>query len=211
VNLSDLRRHYTYAGLSETDLRPSPFDQFAIWFREAIGANLCEPNAMTLATCTPDGEPDARVVLLKEFDERGLVFYTNYDSVKGRQLEANPRAALLFHWCEMERQVRVSGTVIHVSDEEADAYFRSRPEGSRLGAWASAQSTPISSRELLEQQYEEVAKRFSGSAIPRPPHWGGFRVIPLRWEFWQGRSSRLHDRLCYVLEDSAWRIVRLSP
>jgi pyridoxamine 5'-phosphate oxidase len=211
VNISDLRRNYTMAGLSEQDLSPSPFTQFAVWFEQAVAAGICEPNAMTLATATADGMPSARIVLLKGFDERGFVFYTNYESAKGREMERNPQAALVFHWCELERQVRIAGTVERVSAEESDAYFHSRPPGSRLGAWASAQSQVVPSREFLEAEFQAFDQRFGQQAIPRPEHWGGYRVAPRSVEFWQGRPSRLHDRLRYRLEGDSWIVERLSP
>jgi pyridoxamine 5'-phosphate oxidase len=185
--------------------------QFARWFGDAHRAELLEPNAMTLATATPDGEPSARIVLLKGADERGFAFFTDYRSRKGQDLEANPRAALVFHWGELERQVRITGAVSRVSREESEAYFRSRPRGSRLGAWTSQQSSVIPSREALEERLGKMAARFDGSDVPLPPHWGGFRVRPDTIEFWQGRESRLHDRIRYVREGGVWRIERLSP
>jgi pyridoxamine 5'-phosphate oxidase len=199
------------AGLSEQDLSPSPFQQFSLWFEQALSAGICEPNAMTLATSTPDGVPSARIVLLKGFDERGFVFYTNYRSAKGIEMEANPHAALVFYWCELERQVRVAGSVERVSAEESDTYFHSRPAGSRLGAWASAQSSVVPSREFLEAEFQAFEQRFGQADIPRPEHWGGYRVVPHSVEFWQGRPSRLHDRLRYQLKEERWQVERLSP
>jgi pyridoxamine 5'-phosphate oxidase len=212
-NIADLRKDYTLQGLHETDIDINPFVQFKRWFDEARAAQLTEPNAMTLATTTQDGQPSARIVLLKNFDVRGFVFYTNYNSHKGQELAENPQAALVFWWAELERQVRVCGHVEKVSDLESDEYFYSRPVSSRLGAWASEQSEVIENREVLEQQFEELKSKYLNQDVPRPPHWGGLRVIPTEIEFWQGRPSRLHDRLRYTLneEDGSWKIERLSP
>ncbi len=209
--ISDLRKEYAAARLDAADVDPDPLRQFARWFEDARRAELLEPNAMTLATASPDGEPSARIVLLKAADERGFSFFTDYRSRKGRDLEANPRAALVFHWGELERQVRVSGTVTRVPRKESDAYFQSRPRGSRLGAWTSHQSSVIATREALEAGLQEVAARFDGADVPLPPHWGGFRVRPDAIEFWQGRENRLHDRILYLREGGTWRISRLSP
>lgn len=210
--IPSLRLTYARATLGEGDLAPDPVTQFRAWFEEARAARLGEANAMTLATATPDGVPSARIVLLKGVDERGFVFYTDYRSQKGADLEANPRAALVFHWPEVERQVRVSGGVERVSRPESEAYFASRPIGSRVGAWASHQSGVIAGRAELERQEAEAAARFAGADVPLPPHWGGYRVAPESVEFWQGRPSRLHDRLRYVRgAGRAWRIERLSP
>jgi pyridoxamine 5'-phosphate oxidase len=213
MNLADLRTTYTQGGLSETECETNPIDQFRLWFQQA--AELCrpgsEPNAMTLATATPDGIPSARVLLLKGFDERGFVFFTNYESRKGQEIETNPNAAMVFYWPELERQVRVSGTVERVSREESEAYFETRPRESQLGAWASRQSSVIGGREELEAQFRTKAESFNG-AIPTPPFWGGYRLIPQSIEFWQGRPSRLHDRLVYrSIADGSWQIERLSP
>ncbi|MDP9316994.1 MAG: pyridoxamine 5'-phosphate oxidase [Chloroflexota bacterium] len=211
MSIADLRRDYTLRGLSENEVDPDPLAQFRAWFDQAVAAKVLEPNAMTLATVGADGQPSARVVLLKGFDARGFAFYTNYESRKGRELLAHPRAALLFFWPDLERQVRVEGRVEKVADEESDAYFRSRPHGSRLGAWASPQSEVIPGREVLYQRLHELQQRFGDGEVTRPPHWGGFLVRPTMLEFWQGRASRLHDRLRYQLTDSGWQRERLAP
>ena len=211
-NIADLRQDYTLQGLSETDVNSNPFTQFKEWFDQALNAEILEPNAMMVATTTTQGKPSARMVLLKDFDERGFVFYTNYNSQKAQELAENPQAALVFWWAELQRQVRICGWVEKVSDEESDKYFYSRPFSSRLGAWASNQSEVIENREVLEQQLEELQQKYYNKDVPRPPHWGGIRVIPAEIEFWQGRSSRLHDRLVYrKTEGGSWKIERLSP
>ncbi|MBD6616902.1 pyridoxamine 5'-phosphate oxidase [Komarekiella sp. 'clone 1'] len=210
--IADLRKDYTLEGLSKTEIDPNPFIQFKKWFDQALAAQLPEPNAMTIATATPEGTPSARMVLLKDFDQRGFVFFTNYNSHKGQELAENPQAALVFWWAELERQVRISGYVEKVSETESDQYFHSRPANSRLGAWVSNQSEVIESREVLEQRLQEFQSKYENQEIPRPSHWGGLRVIPSEIEFWQGRSSRLHDRLLYTrLNDGSWKIERLSP
>jgi pyridoxamine 5'-phosphate oxidase len=212
MQISNMRKEYMWSGLSEADMDADPLRQFEKWFEQALSANLPEPNAMTLATATPDGQPSARVVLLKVFDASGFTFFTNYDSRKGREMAANARAALLFFWSELQRQVRIEGTVERVSAAESDAYFRSRPLGSRLGAWASRQSEVIPSRDVLEERVRELMQRYPDGDVPRPPSWGGYRVRPVTLEFWQGRPDRLHDRLRYQrLEPAGWRLERLSP
>ena len=209
----DQRKEYMRQGLSEADLDADPLRQFARWMNEAIQANLIEPNAMTLATSTPDGRPSARMVLLKGFDEHGFVFYTNYESRKGRELTGNPFAALVIFWVEMERQVRIEGRIERVTAEQSDRYFASRPQGSQLGAVVSAQSQVIPNRGVLEQRLRELETEYAGKDIPRPAHWGGFRVVPASIEFWQGRQNRLHDRLRFRRDGvgDPWIVERLSP
>jgi len=210
-SVADLRREYTRAGLHESDAYPDPVEQFRGWFDDALSANLHEPNAVTLATATRAGRPSARVVLLKGFDERGFVFYTNYEGRKGRELEENPYCALVFYWGELERQVRIEGWAARVSGEESEAYYQSRPRGSRLGAWVSEQSRPVVGREALEGRLRELEREYEGREVPRPPFWGGYRVEPGEMEFWQGRENRLHDRLVYRRSDEGWEIERLQP
>ncbi|HEX5074676.1 MAG TPA: pyridoxamine 5'-phosphate oxidase [Gemmatimonadaceae bacterium] len=211
LDLAALRRDYALATLDARDVDPDPIRQFERWFADATAARVLEPNAMTLSTATRDGVPSARIVLLKGVDANGFAFYTDYRSRKGAELAENPLAALTFLWKEIERQVRVTGSVSRVSTQESEAYFRTRPAGSQLGAWASHQSAVLGSREELEARVQDVAQRFQGGDIPLPPHWGGFRVLPDEIEFWQGRTSRLHDRLLYRREESGWDISRLSP
>ena len=213
--IADLRKSYERAELDETASSADPLAQFQLWFDQALASQLPEPNAMTLATVGEDGRPSTRVVLIKGVDARGLVWYTNYASRKARDLAHHPYAALQFHWVELERVVRIEGRVERVSDAESDAYFRSRPLDSRIGAWASPQSEVIASRAVLVANVARYGAQFLptlvGGGPPRPPHWGGFRLLPDRWEFWQGRKSRLHDRLRYRLHDGAWLRERLAP
>ena len=208
--IADLRKSYERAELDENAAAADPLRQFETWLQQAIDGQLPEPNAMTLATVGADGRPSTRVVLVKGVDARGIAWYTNFNSRKGQELAANPAAALQFHWVELERVVRIEGRVEHVSDAEADAYFASRPLDSRIGAWASPQSQVISGRGVLVAQAARYAAQFALSP-PRPPHWGGFRLVPDRWEFWQGRKSRLHDRLRYRLDGGQWLRERLAP
>ncbi|MDD2545568.1 MAG: pyridoxamine 5'-phosphate oxidase [Burkholderiaceae bacterium] len=209
-NLADLRKSYERAELNEEASRSDPLQQFDQWLQEAIRAELPEPNAMTVATVGSDLRPSTRVVLIKGYDARGIVWYTNYESRKGQQLQGNPYAALQFHWTELERVVRIEGQVVKVSDEESDAYFHSRPLDSRIGAWASPQSQVISGRGVLVANAAKYGAQFLLKP-PRPPHWGGFRLVPDTWEFWQGRKSRLHDRLRYRQAGPSWVRERLAP
>jgi pyridoxamine 5'-phosphate oxidase len=208
--IAELRKHYEYAELDESDAASEPLRQFETWFQQAIDAGLPEPNAMTLATVGAEGRPSTRIVLVKGVDPRGIVWYSNYESRKGRELALNPMAALQFHWVELERVVRIEGRVEKVDPAESDAYYASRPLDSRIGAWASPQSRVISSRAVLVAQAARYAAQF-GLSPPRPPHWGGYRLAPDAWEFWQGRKSRLHDRLRYRLVDGVWLRERLAP
>ena len=210
MRIADIRQEYMRAGLVEKDIAADPFKQFDRWFHDALKAELPLPNAMTLATATPPGRPSARQVLLKGVDARGFVFYTNYASRKARELAANPYAALVFAWAELERQVRIEGAVEKVSAEESDAYFDSRPLGSRLGAWASPQSMVLPDRLTLATKVAAIVLRY-GKHPPRPLHWGGYRVLPEAIEFWQGRRNRLHDRLLYTKQAAGWKIERLAP
>jgi pyridoxamine 5'-phosphate oxidase len=209
--LADLRKDYSLAGLSEKDLARDPFRQFEKWFQEAEAAKLAEPNAMVLSTAGRDGRPSSRTVLLKGVDGRGFVFYTNYESRKGREMELNSAAALLFPWFGLERQVLIEGAVSKISREESEAYFHSRPQASQLAAWASHQSAIVSGRAALEESLKAMEKAYSGREVPLPPNWGGYRLAPETVEFWQGRRSRMHDRLRYRRTKDGWTIERLSP
>jgi pyridoxamine 5'-phosphate oxidase len=210
-NLHDLRREYTHARLDLTETDPDPFTQFSQWFAEASKAELFEVNAMTLATCTPDGFPTARIVLLKEFSTDGFVFFTNYESRKGQELAANPRATLLFYWAELERQVRIEGEVTMTQPAISDQYFQKRPRGSQLSAVASNQSQLIENKTVLEKRVAELAQQYADQPVPRPSNWGGYRLIPYQIEFWQGRENRLHDRVLYRWEDGEWIRGLLAP
>lgn len=211
-SIADIRKDYSLKTLNEGEVADSPFLQFADWWQQAIESEIDEVNAMTLATASLEAVPSARIVLLKGYDEKGFVFYTNYESAKGRELAENPKASLLFFWKELERQIRITGIVEKVSAAESDEYFLSRPTGSQIGAWASPQSHVIENRSWLEKQVKMLEEKFSTEAVTRPSHWGGYRVKPVIIEFWQGRSSRLHDRLQYSLqENGTWKIERLAP
>jgi pyridoxamine 5'-phosphate oxidase len=210
-NIQNLRQDYRSASLSENDVNANPILQFKNWFKDAVDAQLYEPNVMTLATCDRFGKPSARIVLLKDIDEDGFVFYTNYESKKGIDIVENPQAALVFFWPELERQVRIEGMVSKVSEQASSDYFHSRPIGSQIGAMASPQSKIISSRESLERKVEELTTQYEGQEIPRPLHWGGYLVEPTHIEFWQGRPSRLHDRIVYDFAEGSWIINRLAP
>jgi pyridoxamine 5'-phosphate oxidase len=211
-NIADIRRDYSHKQLSEKDADPDPIIQFENWWIEARHSKIDEVNAMTLATASPDGLPSARIVLLKGFSEKGFTFFTNYESYKGQQLAENPRACLVFFWKELERQIRITGLVTKISAEESDTYFHSRPEASQIGAWASPQSRIITNRHWIDEKFNEMVNKMEGSFIGRPPYWGGYIVKPVEMEFWQGRPSRLHDRLQYSLEENGkWKMERLAP
>lgn len=211
-SIADIRKEYKLETLNEKDVASTPLLQFSNWWDEAIKSDIYEVNAMTLATVKKDGTPAARIVLLKGFDERGFVFYTNYNSNKGKELDESKKCCLVFFWKELERQVRITGSVERVSEKESDEYFNSRPEGSKIGAWSSPQSLPIYNREIIEENVARFEQQFNNQSIPRPPHWGGYIVKPTEIEFWQGRPSRLHDRILYTLqEDNNWKIERLAP
>lgn len=211
-SIADIRRDYSLKTLLETEVADNPFLQFGDWWQQAVESEIDEVNAMTLATASLEGVPSARIVLLKAYDEKGFVFFTNYESAKGQELAENPKASLLFFWKELERQVRITGLVEKVSTAENDEYFLSRPTGSQIGAWASPQSHVIENRSWLENRVKELDAKFKTEPLTRPAHWGGYRVKPVIIEFWQGRSSRLHDRIQYTLQDNGgWKIERLAP
>lgn len=211
-NIADIRRDYSLQSLTENNIDRNPIVQFKKWWDETLNSEIIEPNAMTLATASQDGLPSARIVLLKGFGEKGFVFFTNYESYKGQQLAENPKACLVFFWKEIERQVRITGLVSKISEKESDEYFDTRPEISRIGAWVSPQSQVIESRDWLDQQFNSLVSKMEGSAIQRPPYWGGYIVNPVMIEFWQGRPGRLHDRIQYSIEeDGEWKIERLAP
>jgi pyridoxamine 5'-phosphate oxidase len=210
-NVADLRRDYSLQELSEDAVAPDPFLQFANWFDEYLASQPPEPSAFLLSTVGDDGAPSSRVVLMKGFDEHGFVFFTNYTSKKARDIATESRVSMTFFWPELERQVHVRGVAGKTPREESETYFASRPEASKLGAWASKQSSELADRSMLEAEFEAIKKRFEGGDIPCPEFWGGFRIVPSRFEFWQGRRSRLHDRICYELKDGGWNIFRLYP
>lgn len=212
LDVASLRREYETQGLRRADLQSDPIEQFSIWFSDAVEVGLPDVNAIALATATPDGKPSARVVLLKGFDQRGFVFFTNYHSTKGRELDANPQAAFAIYWVQLERQIRVAGRVEKTSRKESAAYFHARPRGSQLGAWVSKQSEVIDARQILEGRLAEMTERYANKTIELPPHWGGYRIVPHDVEFWQGRASRLHDRFRYTRQsEQAWLLERLAP
>jgi len=211
-NIADIRRDYSHKSLSEKDVDANAIRQFGKWWEEAVNSKIDEVNAMTLATASLDALPSARIVLLKEVNEKGFVFFSNYESYKAQQLAENPKACLVFFWKELERQVRITGLIEKISSKQSDDYFQSRPESSRIGAWASPQSRVIGDRQWLDEKFNELVNKMEGTAIPRPPHWGGYIVKPVVIEFWQGRPSRLHDRIQYSLDENGeWKIERLAP
>jgi pyridoxamine 5'-phosphate oxidase len=210
--IAAIRKDYTLHSLNEDDVKENPIEQFRIWWHDAEQSQILEINAMTLATVAPDGMVDARTVLVKGFDEQGFVFFTNYNSVKSTQLDAHPQCCLLFYWKELERQVRINGVAERISNAESIAYFNSRPDGSKIGAWASPQSMVVAGASWLKETFEYYAERFKHGEIPKPPHWGGYRIMPNRIEFWQGRPSRMHDRILYTQkEEGKWKMERLAP
>jgi len=209
--IADIRKDYKLKSLLEKDVKSDPAEQFSVWWNEAVNSQIEEVNAMTLATATPDGMPSARIVLLKGFTHEGFKFYTNYQSHKGTELAQNPYAALVFFWKELERQVRIEGTVEKLSEQDSEAYFKTRPAASKIGAWASPQSTPVAGRYIIEQNELKYRAQFGEENIPKPPHWGGYIVKPVKIEFWQGRRSRLHDRIQYTKQNTEWLIERIAP
>ena len=211
TDISKLRRDYSLTGLDEEKINKNPFIQFSIWMEEAINSGLIDPSAMILATADKNAVPSVRVVLLKALDDEGFVFFTNYESRKGKDILENPSASLLFFWKELERQIRISGKVNKISKKESEEYFHSRPYESQLAAWASGQSSIIPGREYLEKKFEEIKTKYNGKEIPLPPFWGGLKLVPLSFEFWQGRENRLHDRIFYQKENDNWKILRLAP
>lgn len=211
LNIKNLRQEYRLKSLDIVNLNSDPFLQFHLWFKEAQEAQVLEPNAFTLATASAEGRPSSRTILLKGMDEKGFLFFTNYQSRKGRDLSVNPFGCMTFYWAELERQVILDGCVEKISQEESEAYFASRPRSSQLGSWASHQDQTIESREELETAYRNYEQEFEGKPVPKPPYWGGYRLLPVRFEFWQGRQNRLHDRLRYLLTDVTWKIERLAP
>lgn len=211
ADIANLRTDYKLKSLTEAEVNANAIEQFTTWWNEAIQSDIHEVNAMTLATADSNGTPHARIVLLKDYNTEGFIFFTNYESNKGQQLLQNPRACLLFFWKELERQIRIEGTVAKIDTAESDAYFNSRPEGSRIGAWVSPQSKVIEGREFLEERYLKMSRQFTHGKIERPAHWGGYIVNPVKIEFWQGRPSRLHDRILYTKADNGWKIERLAP
>ena len=211
TDISAFRREYSLTALDETGVNPDPFKQFSDWMEEAVKSQLLDPSAMILATSAKDGKPSVRTVLLKGVEPDGFIFFTNYKSQKARELNENPNASVLFLWRELERQIRISGKVIKVSKTKSEEYFHSRPYESQLGALASEQSEIIPGREYLQKRFDELKTKFNGKVIPLPEFWGGYKIIPGNFEFWQGRESRLHDRICYLKENNGWKIVRLAP
>lgn len=210
-DLNALRHEYSLKSLSENDVKPTPIEQFDLWLSQAIESGVPEPNAMTLATSTFDGKPSARVVLLKHYDDKGMSFFTNYESRKAKNILQNPYGALVFYWPELERQVRIEGKIHKATDAESDRYFKTRPEASKIGAWASPQSSVIPNRKYLERLMADFEEEFKGKTVKRPPNWGGYTLVPTLFEFWQGRPNRLHDRIQYTLINNQWKIERLAP
>lgn len=210
-DISSLRRVFDQKGLRKEELQSNPFDQFHLWFEEAVKAEPFDPNAMTLSTVSPENRPASRIVLLKGIDSRGFIFYTNYQSEKGMHLAGNPHASVVFWWGQNQRQVRIDGVVERISPQQSDEYFASRPKDSQLGAWISKQSAVIPDRDWLSQRCDQFTEQFGDDTIPRPPHWGGYRIVPDLFEFWQGQPSRLHDRFRYIIKDGRWVTERLAP